>query len=214
MRSKESEAISRTRRARREDLIAAAIRVISRDGYRAASLDRIAQEAGTSKGTALYHFSSKEELYGAVVTRLYEAGAAFMAERLRTASTPTEKLRAYLDSNLRFITLNPAHVGATQRILENSDAIQTIQLDDAAAPLRRLLESGQDSGEFGVFDPEVTALSIRSVIDVAAFYFLRHPELDLDHYIGEAVALFLRSVRPAPATPASTAPTIDSEDAS
>ncbi|MEU1393609.1 MULTISPECIES: TetR/AcrR family transcriptional regulator [unclassified Nonomuraea] len=211
MQSREPGAHTRTRRARREDLIAAAIRVISQDGYRAASLERMAREAGTSKGTALYHFSSKEELYQVVVTTLYETGAAFMAERLRAAGTSTEKLRTYLEASLRFITLNPAHVGATQRILENSDAVQAVPLDDAAAPLRRLLESGQDSGEFAAFDPEITALSIRAVIDTAAFYFLAHPELDLEHYIGETVALFLRSVQPAPAAPA---PTIDSENAS
>ncbi|MFI7534103.1 TetR/AcrR family transcriptional regulator [Streptosporangium sp. NPDC049376] len=207
MRSKESGSPSRTRRARREDLIAAAVRVISQDGYPAASLERIAREAGTSKGTALYHFASKEELYQAVVTTLFEDGAAFMAERLRAAKTPTEKLRTYIETNLRFITLNPAHVGATQRIIENSGAVQVVQVEDAAAPLRRLLESGQASGEFTVFDAEVTALSIRTVIDGAAFYFLARPELDLDHHISEIVALFLRSVRPVPA-----APTADSEE--
>ncbi|MER7212605.1 TetR/AcrR family transcriptional regulator [Streptosporangium sp. NPDC000239] len=207
MRSKESGSPSRTRRARREDLIAAAVRVISQDGYPAASLERIAREAGTSKGTALYHFASKEELYQAVVTTLFEDGAAFMAERLRAAKTPTEKLRTYIETNLRFITLNPAHAGATQRIIENSGAVQVVQVEDAAAPLRRLLESGQASGEFTVFDAEVTALSIRTVIDGAAFYFLARPELDLDHYISEIVALFLRSVRPVPA-----APTADSEE--
>ncbi|MFF4413139.1 TetR/AcrR family transcriptional regulator [Streptosporangium sp. NPDC001559] len=206
MRSKESGSPSRTRRARREDLIAAAVRVISQDGYPAASLERIAREAGTSKGTALYHFASKEELYQAVVTTLFEDGAAFMAERLRAAETPTEKLRTYIETNLRFITLNPAHVGATQRIIENSDAVQVVQLEDAAAPLRRLLESGQASGEFVAFDAEITALSVRAVIDGAAFYFLAHPELDLDRYISEIVALFLRSVRPVPASP-----TADSE---
>lgn len=209
MRSKESGGPSRTRRARREDLIAAAIQVISQDGYPAASLERIAREAGTSKGTALYHFASKEELYQAVVTTLFENGAAFMAERLRTAETPTEKLRTYLETNLRFITLNPAHVGATQRIVENSDTVQVLQLDDAAAPLRRLLESGQASGEFAAFDPQITALSIRAIIDGAAFYFLAHPELDLEHYISEIVALFLRSVQPTPPTPA---PAVDSEE--
>ncbi|WP_420540708.1 TetR family transcriptional regulator [Nonomuraea roseoviolacea] len=62
MRSKESETPGRTRRARREDLIAAAIQAISQDGHRAASLERIAREAGTSKGNALYRFSSNDVL--------------------------------------------------------------------------------------------------------------------------------------------------------
>ncbi|RSN04804.1 TetR family transcriptional regulator [Nonomuraea sp. WAC 01424] len=200
MRSKESGAPTRTQRARHQDLITAAIQVITRDGYRAASVDRIAREAGTSKGTALYHFSSKEELYQAVVSALFETGAAYMAERLLAADTATDKLRTYIETNLRFITLHPAHVGATQQILMNSDTVHAVQLDDAIAPLRRLLQSGQENGEFGEFDPEVTALSIRAIVDGAASYFLAHPELDHEHYIREAAALFLRAVQPAPLT--------------
>jgi hypothetical protein len=60
----------------------------------------------------------------------------------------------------------------------------------AVSPLRQLLASGQQAGEFGSFDPDVMALAIRAIVDVASFYFTAHPDLDLDHYIDQVVQLF------------------------
>ena len=121
-------------------MIAAAITVLDRDGFRAASVERIAEAAETSKGTLLYHFSSKETLYQAVVEALFTAGAEYMTERIAAAEGCRGKLHAYLDSNLRFIAEHAAHVVAVHRILENA-AGRTDQFEDVA-PLRRLLAAG------------------------------------------------------------------------
>src|SRR5215470_6669436 len=99
----ESETLTRTQRARREDIVAAAIGVIHRDGYAAASIERIAKEAATSKSTVLYHFKTKEAINAAVVRLLFDNGAAYMTERILAEESRRERLRAYLSSNLRFI---------------------------------------------------------------------------------------------------------------
>lgn len=63
----------RTKRARaepgdpRERLLDAAAAVFSRRGYRAASVDEIAREAGFSKGAVYWHFASKEDLFFALL---------------------------------------------------------------------------------------------------------------------------------------------------
>ncbi|HEY3020544.1 MAG TPA: TetR/AcrR family transcriptional regulator [Solirubrobacteraceae bacterium] len=63
----------RTRAARaqardgREALLAAAERVFARRGYRDASVDEIAGEAGFSKGAVYWHFAGKEDLFFALV---------------------------------------------------------------------------------------------------------------------------------------------------
>src|SRR5437762_4064826 len=49
---------SRTRQA----LLAAAAKLVARDGAQATSLDRIAEEAGLTKGAVYSNFSSKEDL--------------------------------------------------------------------------------------------------------------------------------------------------------
>jgi AcrR family transcriptional regulator len=186
--------LTRTQRARRDDIVRAAIAVLDRDGFAAAAVDRIAVEAGTSKGTVLYHFKTKEALYESVVAALYEAGAAYMTERIMAAPGFRPKLHAYLTSNLQFIADNAAHVRAVHRIIQGTG----VQIDDptAVSGLRTLLTAGQAAGEFGTFDPEVMALAIRALVDGASFHFTEHAGLDIAHYIDEAVRLFDKATAP------------------
>jgi AcrR family transcriptional regulator len=51
----------------RERLLDAAVRVFARDGYNGTSIDRIAAEAGLSKGAVYWNFASKEELFFALL---------------------------------------------------------------------------------------------------------------------------------------------------
>ncbi|GMA24032.1 TetR family transcriptional regulator [Luteimicrobium album] len=197
MRSNKSsgETLTRTQRARREDLIGAAVDVINREGYAAASVDRIARHAGTSKGTVLYHFRSKQGLDEAVVSALYDAGAAVMGERLREAGSSRERLRVYLDANLRFVAAHVAHVAAVQRILLGAGLVGELDVD-ASVPLARILADGQAAGELGEFDPALMALAVRAVVDRAAFHLVEHPGTDLDRYVAETARLFDLAVAP------------------
>jgi TetR/AcrR family transcriptional regulator len=190
----EPETLTRTQRARREDIVAAAIGVIHRDGYTAASIERIAKEAATSKSTVLYHFKTKEAINAAVVRLLFDNGAAYMTERILAEESRRDRLRAYLSSNLRFIAENTPHVNAVHRIIEATG----VKADDdgAVPPLRQLLAAGQEAGEFGSFDPKVMALAIRAIIDAASFHFAAHTDLDTDHYIDQAVQLFAKATAP------------------
>ena len=69
----------RTRAARaqgregRDELLAAALRVFARRGYRDAGVDEIAGEAGYSKGALYWHFSGKEDLLHALLEERIDA---------------------------------------------------------------------------------------------------------------------------------------------
>jgi hypothetical protein len=45
------------------------------------------------------------------------------------------------------------------------------------------------------------ALAIRAVVDAASFHFTAHADLDIEHYIDEAVQLFLKATAPEGSTP-------------
>jgi len=182
--------LTRTQQARRSDIIEAAVKVIDTEGFAAASVDRIAQAADTSKSTALYHFATKESIYDSVIGSLYQQGEDYMGAKLVAATDAPERLRIYLDANLRFIATHAAHVHAVHLILENR--FSSYSLPDGITPLCDILRDGQVSGDFGVFDPEIMALAIRSVIDGFSFHI--GEQSDLEHRIGEIIALFSRSV--------------------
>jgi AcrR family transcriptional regulator len=180
--------LTRTQRARRDDIVAAVIAVIDAEGYAAASIERIARQAATSKGTVLYHFKSREAIDEVVVRVLYDNGAAYMTTRIRAVASSRDRLYAYLSSNLRFIAENTAHVNAVHRILDNTSA--HIDIPDGVPGLRQLLTSGQQTGEFGLFDAELMALAIRALVDAASYHFAANPSLDVNHYIDQASQLF------------------------
>jgi TetR/AcrR family transcriptional regulator, mexJK operon transcriptional repressor len=65
-----------TEAARIDTLIAAATRVFLRDGYGAASIDKVAHEAAVSTRTIYERFKNKADLLAAVITRLVERDMA------------------------------------------------------------------------------------------------------------------------------------------
>lgn len=75
----------------RAALLDAAAQVFATHGYVGASVDRIAQRAGLSKGTFYWHFASKEELFLALVEERIDLPARELMEVTRTApaDTPT-----------------------------------------------------------------------------------------------------------------------------
>jgi len=57
--------------AKRVEIVEAAERVFLEQGYAGASMDRVATEAGASKRTVYNHFAGKDELFRAVLERMY-----------------------------------------------------------------------------------------------------------------------------------------------
>ncbi len=57
-------------------ILDAAVRVFRRHGFRRSSIEQAAEEAGLTRQALYHHFSSKEALFRAVITRLYERALA------------------------------------------------------------------------------------------------------------------------------------------
>ncbi len=55
--------------ARPEELVAAAVSVFGERGFRATTLEEVAQRAGVSKGTVYLYFASKDDLFRAMVEK-------------------------------------------------------------------------------------------------------------------------------------------------
>ncbi len=73
----------------RAALLDAAAEVFASHGYAGASVDRIAQRAGFSKGTFYWHFASKEELFLALVDERIDQPARSLMDVTRTAPAET-----------------------------------------------------------------------------------------------------------------------------
>jgi len=98
---------------RRQQLIEATLRCLSRDGAEATVVRRIAEEAGLSLGMVRHHFRGKDELLAASYRHLSETLQAETARALAEAGAPpAEKLRAFITAGLRPPVLNKDYVRA------------------------------------------------------------------------------------------------------
>ena len=183
--------------------MAAAIDTIAELGYGQASVARIAERAGTSKGVILYHFSGKDDLIGELVSELIARAGAYMRPRVDAESAGAGMLRAYIESNLAFMAENRNHVVAAVEIALNARAADGSRLfdaavgDDGVAALRRLLAHFQGTGEFRAgFDPLVMAMAIRAALDAVPPQLARNPEFDVGRHGRELADLFHIATRP------------------
>lgn len=189
--------------ARRAQIVAVAIDAIAELGYGQASLARIAERAGISKGVIIYHFGGKDELIKELVTELVAKGGAYMGPRIAAESTGAGKLRAFIESNLAFMGANRNHVIAIVEVALNARNADGSRLydfsvrDGGIAAAAQLLAHFQGTGDFRAdFDPQVVAMAIRAAIDAVPLQLARDPRLDVGRYGRELADLFDLATRP------------------
>jgi TetR/AcrR family fatty acid metabolism transcriptional regulator len=189
--------------ARRAQIVAAAIDTIAELGYGQASLARIAETAGTSKGVIIYHFGGKDELMRELVAEVVARGVAHMEPQVDAEPTGAGKLRAYIESNLAFMGENRNHMVAIFEIALNARAADGSRLYDVSvqdagvAALEQLLAYFQGTGEFRAgFDPHVMAMAIRAAINAVPAQLARDPALDVAHHAREIADMFHIATRP------------------
>jgi AcrR family transcriptional regulator len=81
----------------RAKLLASAREVVAREGYEGASVDRIAEEAGFSKGAFYSNFSSKEEIFLELLETHSMHDVTEIAELLEGVSDPRQMIEVISD---------------------------------------------------------------------------------------------------------------------
>lgn len=191
-----------TETVRRAQIVAAAIDTIAELGYGQASMARIAEQVGITKGVIAYHFDGKDELIREIVAEVLAKSEEYMVPRIATKSTGPDRLRAYIESNVGFMSEYRNHVIAIAEIARNarrpdgSSGFDRGILDAATAWLARLLADYQRAGEFRAdFDSRVMAGAIRATIDAVPRALARDPLLDVEHHARELATLFELATR-------------------
>jgi len=94
------------RRRNEQAILAAAERVFARHGYRGASLQAIAEEAGLPKSNVLYYMGSKRELYVRLLERMMERWNV-MLDDISAEDDPAEVLSAFIRSKMQMSRRHP-----------------------------------------------------------------------------------------------------------
>ena len=90
---------SRIQTRNRSVILDAALEVFSRHGYRGATLDQIATEAGLSKPNILYYFDGKEDIHVTLLSKLMETWLDPLVA-LQSDGDPAEEILGYVQRKL------------------------------------------------------------------------------------------------------------------
>jgi AcrR family transcriptional regulator len=149
----------------RDRILRAAANLYARNGFRGTSIREVAEAAGVTKPLVLYHFESKEKLFSAL---LREAVARCRREAEETLASPgsaAERLQGLLR----------AHVCQAREAPEVAAFAYDVMTMPGMLPLGfeyrsegheffdiyvRLIEEGQQRGEFREADPVVMAAAL------------------------------------------------------
>ncbi len=150
----------RRKEARPGELLDAALDLFLEKGFAATRVEEVAQRAGVSKGTLFLYFSSKEELFKAVVRENISGRFAEWGEELKTFEGNSEELLRYC------VTSWWERVGATKasalpklmmseagNFPELTDFFQKEVVQPGNDLLQRILQRGVDRGELRATDP-------------------------------------------------------------
>jgi TetR/AcrR family transcriptional regulator, transcriptional repressor of bet genes len=93
-------ALTKLSDVRRKELRKAAAIVLGREGVAGTTLERVAQQAGASKGIVLHYFRNKQELFEEAMREANGGLREDVVQRLRAVSTPLDRVWAVIDANL------------------------------------------------------------------------------------------------------------------
>lgn len=206
-----------TQRKRRDQLVECTIEAIVEVGYPRTTVAEVARRAGVSKGVVTYHFPAKDDLIQAVIADVIAEMAQYLEPRLRAADPlqyPERFIAAYLTTWTGYIQTHGRDVLALVRIY-NAFRDETgrpnpafgVRANEVTA-VTQVLRHGQETGRLGSFDPHIMAAVMKAALDDVLTQYAENPELDLEAYGAELVAIFESATRPdhGSATQPATAP--------
>jgi TetR/AcrR family transcriptional regulator len=161
--SKRPRAQTRIQREKQEVILEAALDVFSREGFRGATIDQIAEAAGMSKPNLLYYFPRKEEIYQRLLAEMLDIWLAPLRE-IDSVGDPVPELRSYLRRKLEMSRDYPRQsrlfanemLQGAPRVLEMLETDLKALVDEKA----KIMEGWMDAGKIVRTDPYHLIFSI------------------------------------------------------
>jgi AcrR family transcriptional regulator len=91
---------------KRNRILSAALKVISENGYEAATIEMIAKSAGVSKGSVYRYYDSKENLVTELINHMFDKFADKINDRIHEDLEALDIIQVHVQSYLEFIEEN------------------------------------------------------------------------------------------------------------
>ena len=151
----------------REEILTIAQDIFCRYGYKKTTLDDIAQAIRKGKSSLYYYFSSKEDLFQAVINKEADFLKSELAKVVEKNVEPEEKLREYITTKLITYRELGNLYNAIQKDLvavEFMDQIKNSYEKEEIRMTKRILLEGARKGKFEIQDFTLAAIGITTAI--------------------------------------------------
>lgn len=175
-----------------------AIRIFSDCGYRGATMDDIASNAGLAKGTLYYHFTSKEEIFNFIV----EEGIQILQDQVldiqKVDISPIEKLIKISEIQLSFLYGYTDFFKVVMSQLWGNEKRQDELRQKIRGYIKEIevnIKEAMNEGKIESGDSELMAYQFFGALCTAAVYESIHIEkIDLDNIIRKTVEFTLKGL--------------------
>ncbi len=188
-------------------MLEAAKNVFLRDGYSGASMDTVSREAGVSKATLYAHFSSKENLFAAVISAEC-ARHIRVLEQVEAEKLPIREALIKFGTNFvdflesaEVIGVHRLMVAESPRFPELGRAFYEAGPTVVLRMLAQFLARAAERGEIAVPDPDLAAQLFVSMAKGETQFrielgFPPIGEKERDRMVEAAVDIFVKGLRP------------------
>ena len=145
---------------RKRQILDAAVRVFARNGYHASRVGDVAEEAGVAYGLVYHYFDSKEAVLRSIFVETWTGMLGTIEAIEAGEESAREQLRKVIELVLRTWRRDPDLVRVLVREVTRAPQLnrEIDEIELAFAALQRIVERGQQRGEFrDDVDPRLTA---------------------------------------------------------
>jgi TetR/AcrR family transcriptional regulator len=175
----------RQKLAQRQEMLAAALELFSKKGYRNVSMHEIAEKAEFAIGTLYKFFKNKEDLYKALILEKFYKFHEALTKAIEGPDDEIQKLRNYVRAkgevfcaNVSMIRLYFAEThGARYNVMAGFDSEIRKRRGEFMQTLASIFESAMQSKRFRrIADPYHLAVALDSITNAFLFLWLDEPE--------------------------------------
>lgn len=186
---------------RAEQILTAARACFLTKGYFATKMDEIARRSGLSKGGVYFHFSSKREIFRALVEQEYDLAMSVLDEMVESDQTVEQKLMLLAE---HFMSLFSHSDSSRFMIIIGEMALRDVEIANMLSELQgnyfqrvsALLDRAVAEGQLREIDTEATAVVLKAMLDGVQANFALGIEVDLERTAGAAIDILMNGLAP------------------
>ena len=148
----------------KSSIISVARQIFSRFGFKKTTMDEIAQASAKGKSSIYYYFSSKEDIFQAVVEKEASMLKRELLEAIEPISDPQEKLKIYVLVRMRtFKKLANYYAAIKSEYLSHLDFVENVRKKydlEEITMVENILKAGAENNEFNIDNTRLAAVAI------------------------------------------------------